>query len=73
MRRHALTDREWTRLEPLLPPKAPTGRPHKGHRSIIDALLWLGRTGAPWRDLPERFGPWQSVATRFYRWTRSEL
>ena len=40
---------------------------------VLDALLWLDRTGAPWRDLPERFGPWRSVATRFYRWTRSGL
>ncbi len=40
---------------------------------IVDALLWLGRTGAPWRDLPERFGPWRTVATRFYRWTSSGL
>ena len=47
------------------------GRPPKDHRLILDALLWLARTGAPWRDLPERFGPWRTVATRFYRWTRS--
>ena len=40
---------------------------------VLDALLWLDRTGAPWRDLPERFGPWRTVATRFYRWTRSGL
>jgi transposase len=40
---------------------------------VIDALLWLAKTGAPWRDLPERFGPWRTVATRFYRWTRSGL
>ena len=40
---------------------------------VLDALLWLARTGAPWRDLPERFGPWRSIATRFYRWTRSGL
>ena len=45
----------------------------KDHRTIIDALLWLDRTGAPWRDLPERFGPWRTVATRFYRWTSSGL
>lgn len=38
---------------------------------VIDALLWLARTGAPWRDLPERFGPWRTVATLFYRWTRA--
>jgi transposase len=73
MARHGLTDREWTHLEPLLPLRSRRGRPPKGHRTIVDALLWLGRTGAPWRDLPERFGPWRTVATRFYRWTRSGL
>ena len=73
MQRHVLTHREWTRLEPLLPSRAHTGRPPKDHRTIVDALLWLGKTGAPWRDLPERFGPWRTVATRFYRWTRSGL
>jgi transposase len=73
MERHGLNDREWSRLEPLLPPKSHIGRPPKDHRTIIDALLWLGRTGAPWRDLPERYGPWRTVATRFYRWTRSGL
>ena len=72
MQRHALSDREWACLEPLLP-KRRTGRPPKDHRIILDALLWLGRTGAPWRDLPERFGAWRTVATRFYRWTRSGL
>ena len=56
MQRHAL-DREWVRLEPLLPRAAGTGRPAKDHRTIINALLWLLATGAPWRDLPERAGP----------------
>ena len=73
MRRHDLTDAEWQRLQPLLPPRAHTGRPPKEHRTIINGLLWLAKTGAPWRDLPERFGPWRSVATRFYRWTASGL
>jgi transposase len=40
---------------------------------MINALLWLAKTGAPWRDLPERYGPWRTAATRFYRWTRSGL
>ena len=71
--RHGLSDAEWTRLEPLLPGRAATGRPPKDHRPVIDALLWLARTGAPWRDLPERYGPWRSVATRFYRWTGAGL
>ncbi len=74
MRRRELTDREWARLAPRLPPERPArGRPGKDHRTMINALLWLDRTGAPWRDLPERYGPWQSVATRFYRWTKSGL
>jgi transposase len=74
MGRHELTDAEWARLRPHLPPQERrTGRPAKNHRTIIDALLWLAKTGAPWRDLPERFGPWRTVATRFYRWIRSEL
>ena len=73
MQHHGLTDREWARLEPLLPPRPHTGRLPKDHRPILDALLWLARTGAPWRDLPERFGPWRTVATRFYRWSRSGL
>jgi transposase len=74
MRRHELTDREWVRLARRLPPQKPArGRPAKDHRTMINALLWLDRTGAPWRDLPERYGPWQSVATRFYRWTKSGL
>ena len=72
MQRHALSDRQWACLEPLLP-KRHTGRPPKDYRIILDALLWLGRTGAPWRDLPEQFGAWRTVATRFYRWTRSGL
>jgi transposase len=74
MQRHDVTDREWARLQPHLPLQRPrTGRPAKDHRLILNALLWLAKTGAPWRDLPERFGPWQTVATRFYRWTRSGL
>ena len=71
--RCGLSDAAWARLRPLLPGRARTGRPPKDDRPIIDALLWLARTGAPWRDLPERYGPWRSVATRFYRWTRSSL
>ncbi len=71
--RRGLSDAEWARLAPLLPARAATGRPPKDHRLVLDALLWLARTGAPWRDLPERYGPWRSVATRFYRWTRSGL
>ena len=67
--RHELTDEQWARLAPLLPPqKAATGRPARDHRQMVNAMLWIHATGAQWRDLPECYGPWQSVATRFYRW-----
>jgi transposase len=74
MSRRDLTDDQWERLRPLLPrQKAQRGRPPKDHRIIVNGLLWLVRTGAPWRDLPERYGPWQTIATRFYRWRRAGI
>jgi transposase len=67
--RGELTDQEWERLEPLLPAEKPeTGRPNVDHRRIINGILWRERTGAPWRDLPERYGPWSTVYSRFWRW-----
>jgi transposase len=69
MARSDLTDRQWRRLEPLLPPQRPrTGRPNHDHRRIINGILWVLRTGAPWGDLPERYGPVGTVSSRFYRW-----
>ena len=68
MSRGDLNDKQWERLEPLLPARKRTGRPPKDHRQIINGILWVLRTGAPWRDLPERYGPWQTVYSRFYRW-----
>lgn len=74
MARHELTDKQWERLEPLLPPEKPqSGRPNKAHRTIINALLWLFGTGAPWRDLPDRYGSWKTVASRFYRWQQAGI
>lgn len=67
--RHELTDEQWEQLEPLLPPqKPPTGRPNISHRTVLNGILWIIRTGAPWRDLPERYGSWKTVSSRFYRW-----
>lgn len=69
MRRHELTEAEWAKLAPLLPPQKPaTGRPAEDHRRILNAILWKVRTGAPWRDLPERYGSWSTVHSRFRRW-----
>ncbi len=71
-KRHELTDEQWQQLEPLLPAQKPnTGRPNLEHRTIINGILWILKTGAPWRDLPERYGKWQTVASRFYRWQQS--
>jgi transposase len=68
-RRHALTDPQWARLRHLLPPRRPgcPGAKPKDTRLMIDGALWIARTGAPWRDLPEHFGPWQTVYDRFHR------
>jgi transposase len=74
MRRHELTDEQWERLEPLLPPEKPTtGRPNQDHRRMIKGMLWIDRTGAPWRDMPEHYGKWSSVASRFYRWQKAGI
>ena len=74
MRRGELTDKQWERLKPLLPPQKPkTGRPNLDHRQVINGILWILRTGAPWRDLPERYGKWTTVSSRFYRWRKAGI
>src|SRR5258706_3673182 len=65
MRRYELTDDEWAIIEPLLPPPATTGRPRRAPREMWNSIFWVLRSGAPWRDLPERFGPWESAYTHF--------
>ena len=72
VRRHELTDEQWERLEPLLPPQKPaTGRPGNDLRTVLNGILWITRTGAPWRDLPERYGSWKTLSSRFYRWRKA--
>ncbi len=74
VRRYELTDEHWQRLAPLLPPQRPrTGRPNHDHRTIINGILWVLRTGAPWADLPERYGPAGTVSSRVYRWREAGL
>src|ERR671916_301694 len=69
MAREVLTDQQWERLARHLPPEKPrTGRPSRPHRPVVEGMFWIDRTGAPWRDLPPEFGPWKTIATRFYRW-----
>ena len=74
MPRIFLSDYLWERLAPLLPPeRGKTGRPPKNHPNMIEAILWKHRTGAPWRDLPGEFGSWNSVFSRFNRWSKAGL
>jgi hypothetical protein len=69
-----LTDARWARVVPLLPPqKPPHGRPAHDHRTILAGMLWVARTGAAWRDLPEQFGPWETVHSRYQRWRNAGI
>ena len=71
MGRGDLTNQQWARLEPLLPKGIKSGRPPKwSKRRLIDGIRWRTRTGAPWRDVPARYGPWQTVYGLFRRWQR---
>lgn len=70
MDRSMLTDEQWERLAPHLPGKVgDPGRSGSNNRLFMEAVLWIARVGAPWRDLPEDFGNWNSVFQRFRRWT----
>ena len=64
-----MTDAAWARIERLLPAGRGRGGQWRDHRQVIDAILWKLRTGAPWRDLPERYGPWKTAHERLRRWT----
>jgi len=72
MRRYALRADQWNRVAPLLPGKeTDPGRTADDNRLFVEAVLWIARTGAPWRDLPERYGKWNSVYQRFNRWAKA--
>ena len=75
MSRHDLTDQEFNAIRHLLPPQRPKkpGRPWVSHRVVISGVLWILKTGSPWRDLPDEFGKWQTVYGRFRRWTNNDL
>ncbi len=72
MNRHELLDDQWELISPLIPQStATTGRPPKDRRLMLDGALWILATGAPWRDLPDRFGPFQNVHRYFSNWRRA--
>ena len=73
-RRGEINDQQWHQIKPLLPPQKPqTGCPAKDHCTLINGILWILRTGAPWRDLPSRYGSWSTVSGRFYHWRKIGL
>jgi len=72
MPRWMLRDEEWKKIEILLPSqKGKQGRPRVDDYRILEGILWILRTGAPWRDMPDEFGSWKTVYTRFYRWSKN--
>lgn len=72
MVRKRLSDRQWKQIEPMLPGKrGDPGRTAADNRLFVEAVLWIARTGSPWRDLPAEFGLWNSVYVRFARWSRA--
>ena len=74
MRRYEITDENWERIRDLLPGKAgDPGRTAKDNRLFINAVLWVARTGAPWPDLPERFGKPNTAFQRFNRWSKKGI
>ncbi len=70
MSRGGLTDAEWCILNPLLPARGERGPAVADRRRTVNGILWVLRTGAPWRDMPERYGNWNSVFVRFSRWSK---
>lgn len=72
-RRYELHDDQWEKIKNLLTleRKPQGGRPAKNNREMLNAMLWVVRSGAPWRDMPDYYGPWQSVYTRFRRWEQA--
>jgi transposase len=71
MPRRILRNDQWSRLEPFLPGKSTDcGVTAKDNRKFVEAVLWIARTGSPWRDLPEEFGHWHRVYVRYSRWAK---
>lgn len=72
MRRHEIADDHWERIKDSLPGReGDPGVTAKDNRLFVNAVLWIAHTGAQWRDLPERFGNWNSVGKRFERWAKN--
>lgn len=73
MARQLLTDEQWLTIEDLFPAPASKGRPPVDRRPVVNGILWILRTGSPWRDLPEEFGAWKTVWRLFDQWNEQGL
>lgn len=73
MSRTDLTEQQWRQLSPHSPPYPHRGHAYVDHRRVINGILWRLRTGAPWRDVPARYGPRQTCYDRFVRWSRNGM
>ncbi|GMG70272.1 hypothetical protein TEHOK1_09610 [Tetragenococcus halophilus] len=71
-KRYELSDEQWAQIAPYFP-KYRTGRPPKSNRVMFNTILWIARSGAPWRDLPKEYGSWKTVHSRFCLWRDSGL
>ena len=71
MVREQLDERQWSKIAAVLEAHRGPGRPGSNNRNFIEAVLWWRRTGVPWRDLPDAFGPWKTVFNRFDRWSKT--
>ena len=73
MRRYELADEAWERLTDLMPLTAQPGGQWRDHRRVLNGMFWVLNSGAPWRDMPARYGRWKTVYGRYRRWTREGL
>lgn len=74
MARYDFPDEAWALISPMLPPernRVKGGRPYIEHRPVMNGIFWVLCSGAPWRDLPERYGNWKTIYNRFNRWSKS--
>lgn len=72
IKRYELEDRDWEQIKDLVGAQRHTGRPRRNDRELLNGMFWVLRSGAPWRDMPERYGPWQTVYDRFNRWRKDD-
>ena len=72
-KRYEMTNSEWESVKGLLPPErtGKPGKPSSDNRTALNGILWVARSGAPWRDLPERYGSWSTLYDRFARWSEA--